>query len=149
MQGLHHADEAIEKVRQFESNLKGGNKPPLYRIAVIVQTGTEQVQADMPSWNPVTGEQLNISPSEMKVHINELLSALDDRKFDAQKRMLASYGLLKFLPPEYQQMVLEIIECLTGQADPAMVVKRWEAIAEENAALAEGRLAAIRNGVND
>ena len=116
-----------------------GKGRPLYRIAVTSQTGTETVQADMPGWNPVTGERLDISPADMKGHLNELLSVLDERRAETQKRMVAAYGLVKYLPIEYQQMVLEIIDCLCGKADPSYTVQRWDAVAEENRDLAHAR----------
>jgi len=46
-------------------------------------------------------------------------------------------------------MFIQVVDILNGKADPQLVVQRWEAQAEENAALEAGRLAAMSNTNGD
>jgi len=116
--------------------------PRYFRIAAVKSTGLEQVTVDMPSWNPVTGEPVAIDQDTMKDSINYMLNVLDDRADAAHMRTLAVYGLLQYIPDQYRSMVVEIVDVLTGKADPGLVVQRWKAAAEETAELEAARWAA-------
>jgi hypothetical protein len=113
-----------------------------FRINVVKATGNEQIQVDCPSWNPITGEPLGRTPQQMKEDVRYILDVLDDRATDNQLRMLAAYGLIKYFPLEVQAMIVEVVDVLNGKANPELVVKRWQAVIEENAALEAGRCAA-------
>jgi len=118
------------------------------RIAVVKQTGQEQVQVDMPGWNPITGEDLQRTPEEVKAEIAEILSVLDDRANDAHMRTLAAYSMLNYIPEQYRARMIEIIDCLTGRADPAYTVQKWQAAAEETADLERARLEYAQTHMN-
>lgn len=111
------------------------SEPKYFRIAAVMSTGMEQVTVDMPSWNPVTGEPEDISQDDMKEHVSYLLTVLDDRREQAHMRALVVYGMLQHIPDEHRTKIIEIVDCLTGKADPALVVQRWQAAAEETAEL--------------
>jgi hypothetical protein len=113
-----------------------------FRINVVKATGNEQIQVDCPSWNPITGEPLGRTPQQMKEDVRYILDVLDDRASDNQLRMLAAYGLIKYFPLDVQAMIVEVVDVLNGKANPELVVQRWQAIIEENAALEAGRCAA-------
>ena len=113
-----------------------------FRINVVKATGSEQIQVDCPSWNPITGEPLGRTPQQMKEDVRYILDVLDDRASDNQLRMLAAYGLIKYFPLDVQAMIVEVVDVLNGKASPELVAQRWQAIIEENAALEAGRCAA-------
>jgi hypothetical protein len=113
-----------------------------FRINVVKATGNEQIQVDCPSWNPITGVPLGRTPQQMKEDVRYILDVLDDRASDNQLRMLAAYGLIKYFPLDVQAMIVEVVDVLNGKANPELVVQRWQAIIEENAALEAGRCAA-------
>lgn len=127
----------------------GGKRDMFFRINVVKATGSEQIQVDCPSWNPVTGEPLGRTPEQMKEDVWYVLDVLDDRASDNQLRMLAAYGLIKYFPLEVQSMIVEVVDVLNGKANPELVVQRWQAIIEENAALEAGRMAAMANTNGD
>jgi hypothetical protein len=120
-----------------------------FRINVVKASGSEQIQVDCPSWNPVTGEPLGRTPQQMKDDVRYVLEVLDERASDNQYRMLHAYGLMKYFPVEYQAMFIQVVDILNGKADPQLVVQRWEAVREENAALEAGRVAAMSNSNGD
>jgi hypothetical protein len=117
------------------------DKPRYFRIAVTKPTATEQIAVDMPSWNPVTGEPSGITVEEMKDSISEALTILDDRAEQSHMRTLAVYGLLQYIPDDARTKVIEIVDILTGKADPALVMQRWKAAVEETEDLEAARQA--------
>jgi hypothetical protein len=96
----------------------------------------------MPSWNPVTGVPSQSTVDEVKDSIDHALLILDDRANLAHKRTLDAYGMLQYFPAELHSKVIEIIDVLTGKADPGLVVQRWQAAIEETADLEQGRIQA-------
>jgi len=101
----------------------------------------EQLSVDMPSWNPVTGEESDVTLKEMQERVNEGLNLLDERANVAAMRLLQAYDLIKFFPVEVQAMIIEVVDVLTGKADAEYVVKRWQASREETAELEAARAA--------
>lgn len=105
------------------------------RMAVTKATSSEQIVVDIPSWNPVTGAEVATTVEQMKAQLSKALDLVDERASETHARTLASYGLINYLPLEVRSMVIEILDVLTGQADAAYVVKKWQASLEETADL--------------
>ena len=55
-----------------------------FRMNVVKNSGSEQIQVDMPSWNPITGEDLELTPHDMKANVGTILEILDERVSDNQ-----------------------------------------------------------------
>ena len=124
------------------------------RMALTKATGSgEQIVIDVCQWNPVTGEIIHKDIAEMSRLADSLLAFADFRLEEMNIRMLDSYELLRQLPSEYQFRFRELLDVLYGKMSAQTLTSRWQAIKEENEALAQARLDAqapmysVREGI--
>jgi len=110
------------------------------RIVMTKTTGQgEQVQIDIPSWNPVTGVIEYNSISEMSKAFDEVTAITDIRLQDMNLRLLEAYDLKKYCSGEVWSKVVDILDILSGKQTADTVSRRWQSSIEETAELEAGR----------
>lgn len=121
----------------------------LMRMAVTVATGQgEQAVIDIPSWNPVTGaEQQNFD--DMAGLLDKAFAAVDLRVKEMNTRMIEAYQLTELLPSQEQFRLQELLDVLAGRVSAATLRHRWQSVKEENEALANGRMQAQQESLQN
>lgn len=110
------------------------------RTAITKVSGQgEQIVVDVCQWNPVTGNIVHKTVDEMAELMDQMLKFADARLQEMNLRMLEAYNLESYFDSGTWQQVVSILDILCGRQDIVMVRQRWDAIKEENVALAQGR----------
>ncbi len=110
------------------------------RIVMTKQTAQgEQIQVDIPSWNPVTGAIEHTSITEMSEAFDEAMATVDMRSQEMHMRMLEAYNMREYCTSEVWTKLADLLDILSGKQSIDTVQRRWVSSIEETQALEEAR----------
>ena len=114
------------------------------RLSITKQSAMgEQIQVDIPSWNPVTGEIVITTPDEVAKTVDQAFDIIDLRLQEMNMRTIEAHGLREFVTKNFGgsvwQKIDEVLQVIYGRVDIRTLLARWESIIEENEALKKGR----------
>jgi hypothetical protein len=113
-------------------------------MAMTKQGGEgEQLHIDVAQWNPVTGVIEHETSQEVFELFEEGVRYSELRLYEMNVRMLESYKLERYCPPEQWNKILDVLAIIGGQMSAATVAARWKSAIEETLALEEGRKLAM------
>lgn len=110
------------------------------RIVMTKQTASgEQIQIDIPSWNPVTGAVEHTSVDEMSQVFDDVMKTVDMRSQEMHMRMLEAYNMRDYCTPEIWSKLVDLLDILSGKQSIDTVQRRWVSSIEETEALEQAR----------
>lgn len=115
------------------------------RIVMTKQTASgEQIQIDIPSWNPVTGVVEHFSVAEMSQVFDDVMQTVDMRSQEMHMRMLEAYNMRDYCIPEIWSKLVDLLDILSGKQSIDTVQRRWVSSIEETEALEQARQEAYK-----